>query len=274
MSDNPSSGLPRLADLTPDDGRVRLRRAGPIAHVTFDRPNARNAMTFKMYDELDAIVSELDGDPTIRAAIFRGAGDAAFVAGTDISEFTGFRNGEDGIAYEARMDGHLDRLSRLRLPTLAVVEGFCVGGGLAIAACCDLRIASVDARFGVPIARTIGNCVSMNTTARLLHCFGESRTKRMLLLGDLLNAEEALDAGFVGTVVSPDELDRAAETVAQRLTRNAPLSMRAGKEAIHRLRTGETPDGADLIRSCYGSSDFRTGVSAFLAKTRPQWTGT
>ena len=206
--------------------------------------------------------------------MFRGAGGKAFVAGTDIAEFARFRDGDDGVAYEKRIDGHLDRLSRLPIPTLAVIEGFCIGGGLAIAACCDLRIAASDARFGVPIARTIGNCLSMNTTSRLVRCFGEGRAKRMLLLGDLLDADEVLGTGFVSAVMAPDRLDRAAETLARRLSQNAPLALRAGKEAIRRIQSQDLADGADLIRACYGSSDFRDGVSAFLAKTRPQWTGT
>lgn len=274
MSDDTSNGGSRSAPPPDDEGSVRLFRSGAVAHITFDRPGARNAMTFKMYDELDAIIAQLDSDPAIRAAVLRGAGGKAFVAGTDISEFSRFQGGEDGIAYEKRMDGHLDRLSRLRIPTLAVIEGFCIGGGLAIAACCDLRVAAPDARFGVPIARTIGNCLSMSTTSRLVHCFGESRTKRMLLLGDLLDADEALNGGFVSAVVTPDQLDQATETIAQRLSQNAPLTVRAGKEAIRRIQSEDAADGSDLIHSCYGSSDFRIGVSAFLAKTRPQWTGT
>src|SRR5919197_5336774 len=134
------------------DGEVRLTCAGGIATVMFDRPDARNAMTWRMYEQLGAICARIRSDDALRVAVFRGAGGKAFVAGTDIAQFLEFKSGEDGIAYEQRMEDYLGALESLPIPTLAVIEGWAIGGGLAIAACCDLRVATPGTRFGFPIA--------------------------------------------------------------------------------------------------------------------------
>ena len=138
------------------DGEVRYSRAGDIATVIFDRPAARNAMTWRMYEQLGEACARIRGEEGLRVAVFRGAGGKAFIAGTDIAQFQAFDSGEDGIAYEAKMEDYIGGVETLPVPTLAVVEGFAIGGGLAIAAACDLRIATPGSRFGVPIARTLG----------------------------------------------------------------------------------------------------------------------
>src|SRR5215204_7303725 len=194
--------------MTMNDGEVRLVREGGVAKVIFDRPAARNAMTWRMYEQLGEICNQLHDDPAVRVAVFRGAGGKAFVAGTDIAQFLEFKSGEDGIAYEQRMESTLGALESLPVPTLAVVEGWAIGGGLAIAACCDLRIATPGSRFGVPIARTLGNCLSVANTARLVAALGASRAKRVLLLADMITAEEALGGGFLTEIIAPDDLDR------------------------------------------------------------------
>jgi enoyl-CoA hydratase len=255
------------------DGEVHLVREGSVAKIIFDRPAARNAMTWQMYEQLNAICHELRMDSSIRATVFRGAGGQAFIAGTDISQFLAFRSGEDGISYEQRMEGYLDAIEALPMPTLAVVEGWAIGGGLAIAAACDLRIATVGSRFGVPIARTLGNCLSMTNYARIVAALGSSNAKRILLLADMISAEQALACGFLIDVLAPEDLDRRSADICARLSGNAPVTMRVSKEAIRRLLHAGLPNGDDLVRTCYGSGDFHTGVRAFVDKSEPVWTG-
>jgi enoyl-CoA hydratase len=255
------------------DGEVRYIRDGQVATVVFDRPAARNAMTWAMYEQLAEACARIAREDGLRAAVFRGAGGKAFIAGTDIAQFQDFRGGEDGIAYEEKMGSRLTAIEALPVPTLAVIEGFAIGGGLAIAACCDLRIATPGSRFGVPIARTLGNCLSMANYARLVAGFGASRAKRMLLLAENLSAEEALASGFLSEIVAPAELDRRVGELTERLTHNAPITMRVSKEAIRRLMLAGVLESDDLSRACYGSEDFRIGMKAFVDKREPQWTG-
>ena len=255
------------------DGEVHVQREGAVARITFDRPAARNAMTWHMYQRLTAICEQLAADRAVRVAVFRGAGGQAFIAGTDIAQFLAFKSGEDGIAYEDKMEHTLGLLEALPMPTLAVVEGWAIGGGLAIAAACDLRIATPDARFGVPIARTLGNCLSVANYARLVAALGLPRAKRVLLLAENLTAEEALAGGFLAAIVEPAEIDGRIADLCERLQRHAPITMRVSKEAIRRLVLAGLPDGDDLVRACYGSEDFRIGVRAFVEKKAPEWTG-
>jgi enoyl-CoA hydratase len=241
--------------------------------VTFDRQAARNAMTWRMYEQLGEACARLTREDGVRVAVLRGAGGKAFIAGTDIAQFQTFRTGDDGMAYEEKMEGYLAAIEALPMPTLAVVEGFAIGGGLAIAACCDLRIATPSSRFGVPTARTLGNCLSVANYARLVVALGASRTKRMLLLAENLSAEEALAGGFVSEIVAPPDLDHRVAELCERLVHHAPITMRVTKEAIRRLMHAGLPDGDDLVRSCYSSDDFRIGVKAFVEKREPSWTG-
>jgi len=255
------------------DGEVRYVRHGHVATVTFDRPAARNAMTWRMYEQLGEACARMQREDGLRAAVFRGAGGKAFIAGTDIAQFRAFRTGEDGMAYEETMEAYLSGIERLPVPTLAVIEGFAIGGGLAIAACCDLRIATPGSRFGVPIARTLGNCLSIANYARLVAALGASRAKRVLLLAENLSAEEALAGGFLSEIVAASELDRRIAALTERLVHHAPITMRVSKEAIRRLLHAALPSGDDLMRACYGSEDFRMGVEAFVEKREPPWTG-
>jgi enoyl-CoA hydratase len=255
------------------DGDVHYSRDGAVATVVFDRPAARNAMTWTMYEALGEICARIRHEAGVRVAVFRGAGGKAFIAGTDIAQFQTFRSGEDGSAYEEKMEGYISGLETLPMPTLAVIEGFAIGGGLAIAAACDLRIATPSSRFGVPIARTLGNCLSVANYARLVAGFGASRAKRMLLLAENLSTEEALAAGFLSEVVEPETLDRRVAEIADRLAHNAPITMRVSKEAIRRILQAGLPDGDDLVRASYGSDDFHEGVRAFVEKRSASWTG-
>lgn len=255
------------------EGAVHLTVQGAVASVVFDRPEARNAMTWAMYESLVRICGQLHADESVRVVRFRGAGGQAFVAGTDIAQFQSFGNGEDGVAYERRIDACIGLLESLPMPTVAVLEGWAIGGGLAIATACDFRIATPGTRVGVPIARTLGNCLSMANVARLVAAFGRPRVQRLLLLAELLTAEEALACGWLLEVVAAAELDTACDRLCQKLAGLAPVTQRVSKEALNRLLRHDLPDAEDLIRSCYGSDDFREGVRAFVGKRSPSWTG-
>lgn len=246
---------------------------GPAAFVTFNRPAARNAMTWEMYQALHDACERIDADDDIRVAVFRGAGGKAFVSGTDIRQFLEFDGAADGVAYEQRIGEILDRLEAVRVPTIAVVEGYAVGGGLVIAAACDLRIATPTARFGLPIARTLGNCVAMSTCARLVALIGPARALELVYTAEFVEAERAYHLGLVNSVVAPAELDAHVERLCGQLAGHAPLTMWATKEMIRRLRSAGLPEDDDLLRLCYGSDDFRQGVEAFVAKRPPVWTG-
>jgi len=256
-------------------GEVRLTRGreGALAAITIDRPAARNAMTWSMYAELDAIAHELAEDERVRVVVMRGAGGRAFVAGSDIGQFRDFRGAADGLAYEDKMDRQLDNLLAIPVPVIGVFEGYAVGGGLNIAAACDIRIATPGTRFGVPIARTLGNCLSMASYGRVVTGFGEGRARRMLLLGDLLDAQEALEAGFLGGIVSAEDIDAEIERLVDRVLANAPITMAVSKAAIGRVLAGDPGKGEDLISRAYGSEDFGRGVASFTSKTKPDWQG-
>lgn len=255
-------------------GSVTLAIDGPVARIVFDRPAARNAMTRDMYGDLHDICHDLAGRREVRIAVLRGAGGASFVAGSDIGIFTDVVTGADGITYEREMEAHIAALEMLPIPTLAVVEGWAVGGGLSLAAVCDFRIATPDTRFGVPIARTVGNCLSMANHARLIDGFGAARAKRMVMLGEMIDAAEARDAGFLVDVVDPAELgDRIAE-ICERVLGNAPVTMRVTKQAINLVLASRRSDEVErLISEAYGSADFRRGTAAFLLRQKPEWRG-
>ncbi len=249
---------------------------GPLAILTFNRPEARNAMTWEMYEALVAACDRVDGDADLRVLMFRGAGGKAFVAGTDISQFQSFNDREDGIKYEERLDRVLDRLERVAKPTIAQVQGVAVGGGCAIALTCDLRVATPESTFGIPIARTLGNCLSATSYSRLVDLMGPSRVKDLMFTGRLMDAAEADAAGLIARLVPGDAIDRVTRELALEIAANAPLTLRATKELMRRLaakRRLAPGDDADIVEMCYTSNDFREGVTAFLAKRKPTWTG-
>ena len=254
-------------------GSVQLRIEGGIASVLFDRPEARNAMTWAMYAQLGEICDRLRSDASVRLVTFRGAGGEAFVAGTDIEQFKAFKTGAEGVAYEVKIEQCLGKLETLPMPTVAIIEGWTIGGGLAIATACDFRIATPISRFGVPIAKTLGNCLSAANLARLIAVFGMPRVKRMLMLAEILSADEALAAGFLLQISPAAELDAAVTALCTRIAALAPVTQSVTKESLRRLRLHSLPDDEDLIRQCYGSSDFHEGVEAFVAKRSPLWTG-
>jgi enoyl-CoA hydratase/carnithine racemase len=256
-----------------DDAELLVAAEGGVLTVTFNRPQQRNAMTWGMYDGLYEACERADADDDIRVLVLRGAGDKAFVAGTDIGQFADFTDGADGVAYEAKIARIVNRLEDVNVPTVAAVRGFCVGGGLGIAAMCDLRIATRSARFGIPIARTLGNCLSMNNYSLLLAHLGPAVTLDVLLRARLLTGEEAAAAGFVAELCDDDELDGVVDSVTKTLLGHAPLSMWAAKEAVRRLRRANLPDGDDIVDRVFGSDDFHRAVAAFAAKQPVTWEG-
>jgi enoyl-CoA hydratase len=251
-----------------------------VARIVLNRPQARNALTFAMYRGLITACEEIAGNPAVKALIITGAGDKAFAAGTDIAQFRTFETAEDALGYERFMDKVLGGLERLRVPTIAAIAGACTGGGAAIAAACDLRIATRDARFGFPIARTLGNCLSQGNLKRLSNLIGPARVKDIIFTARLVGAEEALSIGLVGEVVDDrPALTERVDTLATLLAGHAPLTMQATKEGLRRLADEDVlPEdaprpGDDLILMCYMSQDFREGMEAFLGKRPPEWKG-
>lgn len=247
-----------------------------VGRITFNRPEARNALTFRMYERLEEVLQQAENDASLKALILTGAGEHAFAAGTDISEFKSFSRAEDALNYEARMDRVLDALERSRVPTIAAIAGACTGGGAAIAICCDLRIGASGARFGMPIGRTLGNCLSMSNYARLVSLLGPARVKDIIFTARLIGATEAHAAGLLSEVL-PDHaaLQSRANELARTVASQAPLTLRATKEALRRIKERMTPAEDDkLILMCYMSRDFREGMDAFLNKRPPKWTGT
>ena len=246
-----------------------------VGFATLNRPQARNALTFPMYERLAALCAEIAEDPAVRALVITGAGDKAFAAGTDISQFRDFRTAEDALAYEARVDRVLTAVEECPKPTIAAIAGACTGGGAAIAAVCDMRLGTADARIGFPIAKTLGNCLSMANYARLAALVGPARVIDLVYTARLLGAEEARAIGLLSEVL-PDRaaLQARAAELARTLAGHAPLTLRATKEAMRRLRlAARAVEGDDLVAMCFTSDDFREGVESFLARRPPAWTG-
>jgi enoyl-CoA hydratase/carnithine racemase len=239
---------------------VTLERRGASAWVTFDRPEAHNAMTFAMYDRLVEHCETVDADDELKVMVLRGAGGRAFVAGTDIRQFAEFESAQDGLVYEVRIDAVLDRLEAVRKPTIALVDGFAMGSGLAISAACDLRVITADAKFGMPIARTVGNCLSMANYARLAQALGAARLKDVIFRARPIDAREALAIGFASELTEDPEAD--VRRLCAVLADHSPTTLRVTKEALRRAR--RVPEGDDLVLEAYGSEGFRTNVARFL----------
>jgi enoyl-CoA hydratase len=245
-----------------------------IGRVTFNRPEARNAFTFDMYPRLGEICANVPGDGSVRAIIMTGAGDKAFGSGTDMTQFRGFDKPEDAWAYEDRLDDVMIQIERCPVPTIAAINGACTGGGAAIAALCDIRLASPNLKFGFPIARTLGNCISANNLRRFSQVIGANRLREIVLTARLIGAEEALASGLVSEVADSHEaLLARAEELALRIASHAPLTLRATKEGLRRISESAAVEDRDLIALCYMSDDFKEGMEAFLAKRKPNWKG-
>jgi enoyl-CoA hydratase len=249
-------------------------KEGGIAWLTFNRPDARNAMTFGMYDRLGQICTLINSDDSVKALVLRGAGDKAFVSGTDISQFRDFTTAEHAIEYEARMDRVFDALEDVRVPTIAAIQGACTGGGAGIAAACDLRLGAPSAKFGFPIARTLGNTLSTRNYARLAALIGVARTKDIILPARLMDAEEMRAIGLLNEITSENGLHARAEEVARTAAAHAPITIRTAKQELNRIVRHWTPPGSPQhVVQAYTSHDFKEGIDSFLAKRKPRWKG-
>jgi len=253
-----------------------VEQRGPIRWITFNRPHARNALTWNMYDRLVKACEDVNADRSVRAVVLTGAGGKAFVAGTDIAQFRAFKTEQDALDYEARGNVVMNTLESVRVPTIAAITGACTGAGAAIAACCDLRIGSPTSRYGFPIARTLGNCLSMANYSRIAALMGIPRLKDLIMRARLMDAQEMLASGLLSEV-TPDEqsLPTRAQSLAEEVASLAPLTLWATKEALRRVREKMSlVDGdSDLILACYMSQDFKEGIEAFLTKREPHWKG-
>jgi enoyl-CoA hydratase len=241
-----------------------------IARITFNNPAARNALSWPMYEELKRICNDIANRPEIRVAIFRGAGDKAFVSGSDIQQFVDLKENE---AYEVAVDDIFHSLQHLPIPTIALIEGLAVGSGLLIATACDFRISTTDARFGIPVAKTLGNCLSPSNLSWIANHLGVPMVKRMLLTAELIKAPELLSSGYLYQTTSPEEITGLSENLAVKLSALAPITQKASKVTLARLMESNLPDCTELMRETYNSVDFKEGVNAFLEGRPPRWLG-
>ena len=261
-------------EFVPDTQDLLYERQGPIAFLTFNRPQARNALTWPMYDGLYACCEHVDADDRVKVLVLRGAGDRAFVAGTDISQFRAFSSREDALNYERNNNRYAARLETVAKPTIAMLRGACTGGGAVFALCCDLRVVAPDVRFGVPIASTLGNTLSMQNFLRLVSLIGPARTKDLIFTARLIGADEGRAIGVFNEIVDADRLEARTLELAETIANNAPLTIRSAKLSIQRVADRlRLEEDEDLLLMCYLSDDFREGVNAFLEKRRPAWKG-
>jgi len=255
---------------------ILTERRDAVLWITVNRPQARNAMKLAMYDRLVELCAEINADAALRAVVITGGGEKAFISGTDIAEFADVRTDDDALRYEAKLNGVMQTLEEIRIPVIAAIRGACTGGGMSIATACDLRIATPSGRFGFPVARTLGNCLSIANYARLNDIIGPTAIKEIVYLAKLVDARRAHELGFLNEVVADESgLLARAEELAATIAGNAPLTIRATKEALRRIAvSGRAADDRDLVVSCYTSNDFREGMKAFFEKRRADWTGT
>ena len=243
--------------------------------IQFNRPQARNALTFAMYEGMADAIRAIPNKPHIRVVVITGVGGKAFAAGTDIGQFKAFTDAQHAIAYEQSISKLLGVVADCPVPTIAAVAGACTGGGFGIAACCDIRLATEDAKFGFPMARTLGNCLSLSTHARIADLIGIARVKDLIITARLMDAQELRWGGFITALFANDEtMQNAATTLAQNISNHAPLTMRVTKESLAALSPAIDEKLEEvLFLKAYLSEDFQEGVTAFLEKRKPNWKG-
>ena len=258
--------------------KLLLQKDGPIGWIIFNQPEKRNAVSQEMWQAMPEYVADLSADDAIRVVILRGAGEQAFVAGADISQFKDRRrNAADEEEYRRISGAGQQSLANLRKPLLAMIHGFCIGGGVSIAITCDIRIAADDARFGIPAAR-LGLGYHYHGMEKLMSLIGPAHTKELFFTARTdFSAPDALRMGLVNQVVPKADLERFTRDYAMMMSRNAPLTLRSAKASVDQLvRPEERRDYAmldRLIKDCFDSQDYQEGVKAFSEKRRPQFQG-
>jgi enoyl-CoA hydratase/carnithine racemase len=253
-----------------EEGIVLLERTGQIATITLSRPSFLNALTWIMYQQLETHIENLAKDETIRVVVIRGAG-KAFAAGTDITQFQNF-NGQAGVQYEHRMEEVVEKLYGFPKPLIAAIHGSAVGAGIILSSVCDLRYATPASRFGAPMARTLGNTLSLRNYQHLAEAFGAMRAREMLFTARLLSAEEALQCGFLTAIFDEEQIFPQVFEIARQISTLAPLTIWAAKEAEKRIHAAEKHiPFDDVLERVYDSQDFAEGVQAHIKKRKPQW---
>jgi len=263
--------LPETAASEP----ILTTRRDSIAVVVLNNPARLNALTAAMWARLGAVMRELDRDDTLRAVVVRGAGDQSFAAGADISEFgTARANSAQAKTYGAMIDDTMQAVARCRHPTVALIQGACIGGGLEIAAMCDIRICGTSSRFGVPVNR-LGLTMGFGELQGVLAVAGRAVTLELLLEGRIFDAAEACGKGLVNRVVPDAEVEREAFATAERIAAGAPLVARWHKQFIERLttRANVSPEECEEAFACFDTEDFREGLDAFIGKRKPRFAG-
>ncbi len=270
---------PRPFEKNMTDDSLLFSYQSEIATLTLNRPQARNAITYAMWEEMPNVLREIEQHEQTRVLIVRGAGAQAFSSGGDISEFeTRMSNAEQARVYRAASGAAMDALENFSKPTLALINGICTGGGLLLALAADMRVASDDARFGVPIARTLGMTLGNREMRRVVQTVGRAATLDLLLTARLVDANEALRAGLVSRVVPASEIETYTYHLAAEIAANAPLSHAAHKQILRTVLTNPSlanlsPANQDLPFACYATQDFAEARRAFLEKRKAEFKG-
>ena len=257
---------------------ILVDQTNSVATVTFNRPRQRNAISYEMWQSLVQIMESLDDDSSIRCVVFRGAGGEAFSAGADIKDFDEHRYDSASAArYAKAFESALDRIERMRCPTVSAIQGFCVGGGLELAAATDIRIATPESKFGVPVAR-LGLTAGWDELRRMIAVAGVPAVKYLLLSGRIIDIDDAVRFGLVTAVVAVEDFDAEVEKLASHITSGAPLAARDHKIMIRQLSMDPdterlSDDDINLQFRVFDSADFREGVAAFKEKRRPEFRG-
>jgi len=257
------------------EGKLRVERDGPIGRLVLDNPARRNAIGGEMWRAIPAAMAELDADPAIRSIVVRGEGMVAFAAGADISEFEERRSSETDVkAYEALIDSAHHAIENSPKPVIALIHGFCVGGGLAVALSCDLRYADASSRFAIPAAR-LGLAYGVPGTNRLIETVGHAAAREIMFSARRYDAKEAAAMGLVNRVLPDAELDDYVHMVALELAANAPLTIAASKSVINALiaAKGDFALAKKMVKRCMKSEDYIEGRQAFMEKRAPQFKG-
>ncbi|AKQ55740.1 enoyl-CoA hydratase [Bordetella hinzii] len=263
--------------MTTQHSHIRSELRQGALWILFDRPEARNAMTSEMEKQVLALCRQAAEDDAVKAVVFTGAAaqTPAFMAGADFGALESASTAEEFVELERSSEALLEAIERLPKPTIAAIAGACVGQGALLAMCCDLRIATPSLKFGFPIARTVGNCLSAKNYARLTDNLGAARVRDMVFSAKLLGAAELREAGAIREVLAEDALHTRAQEMAEQVQTLAPLTLWATRSALLRLRDAAAEGVADddLLSACYMSADFQEGVRAFLEKRKPVWSG-